>query len=151
MPVIMSAYLGVAESAADIARNRAKARASDPVTVLQVGEMENLLTTAKVVRDDMVRLCNEFDFIPTPELASQILSRKTICANHLIATAEKALEVTGGAGFFRKTGLERLLRDVHGAQFHPLPEKRQQTFTGRLSLGLEPVERPLVLAPKKAA
>jgi acyl-CoA dehydrogenase len=32
------------------------------------------------------------------------------------------------------------LRDVHGAQFHPLPEKRQQLFTGRLAMGLEPVE-----------
>jgi hypothetical protein len=32
-----------------------------------------------------------------------------------------------------------LLRDVHGVQFHPLPEKRQLLFTGRLALGLAPV------------
>jgi acyl-CoA dehydrogenase len=72
-------------------------------------------------------------------LANKILTRKTICAKAVIATAEKALEATGGAGFFRKTGLERLLRDVHAGQFHPLPEKRQTLFTGRVSMGLDPI------------
>jgi hypothetical protein len=32
-----------------------------------------------------------------------------------------------------------LLRDVHGAEFHPLQEKRQHRFTGRIALGLDPV------------
>jgi acyl-CoA dehydrogenase len=65
--------------------------------------------------------------------------RKTIAAESVIATAEKALEAAGGAGFYRKTGLERLLRDLHGAQFHPLPAKRQHLFTGRVALGLDPI------------
>lgn len=140
MPIIMSAYLGVAEEAAEIARTRAKARADDTITQILVGEMESLLTTARLARDDMVRLANDLDFTPTVDLASAILTRKTIAARHVIATAEKALEVTGGSGFFRKAGLERLLRDAHAAQFHPLPQKRQQVFTGRHLLGLEPVD-----------
>ena len=140
MPMIMSVYLGVAEAAAEIARTRAKGRAEDPVTQILAGEMETLLTTARIARDDMVRLANDFDFAPSADLASEVLTRKTICARHVIATAEKAMELAGGAGFFRKLGLERLLRDVHGAQFHPLPEKRQQVFTGRLQLGLEPAD-----------
>ena len=102
--------------------------------------MENLLTTAQLARDDMIRLANNLEFTPTVDLASKILTRKTIAARNVIATAEKALEVTGGSGFFRKIGLERLLRDAHASQFHPLPEKRQQVFTGRHVLGLEPVE-----------
>ena len=36
------------------------------------------------------------------------------------------------AGLFRSMGLERLLRDIHGAQFHPLQAKRQHRFTGRV-------------------
>ncbi len=139
LPMIMSAYIGVAEAAVEIARQKAKSRVSDAVTPLLVGEMENLLTTAQIARDDMVRLANDFNFEPSVNLASQMLIRKTICAKHVIAACEKALEATGGSGFFRKVGLERLLRDVHAAQFHPLPEKRQQIFTGRVSLGLEPV------------
>lgn len=65
--------------------------------------------------------------------------RKTIAAENVLATVEKALEAAGGAGFYRKAGLERLLRDAHGVQFHPLPAKRQHRFTGRIALGLDPI------------
>lgn len=139
MPIVTSVYLGVAEAAAAIARERARKRSGDPAMPFLVGELGNLLTTAELAVADMVRLANEFDFTPSVELASQVLTRKTIAAKAVIATAEKALEVTGGAGLYRKLGLERLLRDAHGAQFHPLPEKRQLLFTGRVALGLDPV------------
>jgi hypothetical protein len=43
------------------------------------------------------------------------------------------------AGFYRGARLERLLRDAHGAQFHPLPAKRQHRFAGRVALGLDPI------------
>lgn len=151
MPLIMSAYLGVAEAAAAIARERAAKRPGDPVTPFLVGELENLLTTAQIAVDDMVRLANGFDFTPTVGLAGQVLTRKTIAANAVIATAEKAMEVAGGAGMFRKLGIERLLRDAHGAQFHPLPEKRQQLFTGRLAMGLDPISGEVLEANRKAA
>jgi alkylation response protein AidB-like acyl-CoA dehydrogenase len=151
MPLITSAYLGAAEAAAVIARERARKRQDDPLTPVLLGEMETLLTTAQIARDDMVRLANGFDFEPTAELASQVLTRKTICAKHVIAVGEKALEATGGSGFFRKLGLERFLRDLHGAQFHPLSEKRQQLFTGRLAMGLEPVESKQEQSFKAAA
>ena len=150
LPLIMSAYVGVAEGAAGIARDRAASRAEDPVTQILVGEMETLLTTARIARSDMIRMANNLDFDPTVEMASAALTRKTICANHVMATAEKALEVAGGSGFFRKLGLERFLRDAHGAQFHPLPEKRQQVFSGRVSLGLEPVPVPAPAQPLAA-
>lgn len=139
LPLIMSAYTGVAEAAAEIAREKAAARPGDPVTPFLLGEMENLLTTAQLAQSDMVALADDLKFQPSIELANKMLIRKTICANHVIATAEKAVEVVGGAAFFRKLGLERILRDAHAAQFHPLPEKRQQLFCGRLSMGLDPV------------
>ena len=55
------------------------------------------------------------------------------------ATAAKALESTGGSGYLRPSGIERLLRDAYAAQFHPLQEKKQQEFTGRITLGLDPI------------
>ncbi len=143
LPLIMSAYTGVAEAAADIARSKAAARPGDPVTPFLVGEMENLLTVVQLAHSDMVRIVNDLHFEPSIELASQMMARKTICANSVIATCEKAMEAVGGAGFFRGLGLERRLRDAHAGQFHPLPEKRQQLFTGRLSMGLSPVSEPV--------
>jgi alkylation response protein AidB-like acyl-CoA dehydrogenase len=76
---------------------------------------------------------------PTVPTANAVLIRKTVAANACIQTVEKAFEAVGGGAFFRSLGLERLLRDVHGAQFHPLQEKRQHLFTGRVALGLDPV------------
>ncbi len=139
MPLVMSTYVGVAEAAAQIATDRAKKKSTDPATPFLLGEMINRLTAAQLACDSMIELCDDFGFAPSEELASKVLSRKTLCANEVIATSEKALEATGGTGLFRKTGLERLLRDAHGGQFHPLPEKKQQHFTGRLAMGLPPV------------
>ena len=137
MPLIMSVYVGIAESAARRARKLVKP--DDPEAPTLLGELENRLVTAQIATEDMIRNANDLDFTPSVDLANATLVRKTIAANACIATVEKALEAAGGAGFFRRHGLERLLRDVHGGQFHPLPEKRQQRFTGRMAMGLEPV------------
>lgn len=139
LPAIVSAYAGVAESAAEIAIRMAGKKADDPATPILLGEMINHLTTAQLACDSMVSLANDLDIALVPETADGILVRKTIAAKAVIATVEKALEAAGGAGFYRKLGIERLLRDIHAVQFHPLPEKRQQLFSGRMALGLEPV------------
>lgn len=139
LPAIVSAYVGVAEKAAEIATGMAAKRADEPATPLLLGEMINYLTTAQMACDSMVSLANDLDITLVPETADAILIRKTIAAKAVIATVEKALEAAGGAGFYRSLGLERLLRDIHAVQFHPLPEKRQHMFTGRMALGMEPV------------
>jgi acyl-CoA dehydrogenase len=139
LPLIMSVYVGVAEAAAAIAREQASRRQGDPAVPYLLGELANELTTAQLAVDDMIRLSNDLDFGMTLEVADAVLIRKTIAADHVLATVEKALEAAGGAGFYRATGLERFLRDAHGAQFHPLSGKRQHRFTGRIALGLDPV------------
>jgi alkylation response protein AidB-like acyl-CoA dehydrogenase len=139
MPLIMSVYAGVAAAAAAIGSEQASKRQSDPAVPYLLGELSNELTTAQLALDDMIRLANDLDFAMTLEVANAVLVRKTIVAEHVLAAVEKALEAAGGAGFYRKTGLERLLRDAHGAQFHPLSGKRQHRFTGRIALGLDPI------------
>jgi len=139
LPLIMSVYVGVAEAAAALGREHAKKRQSDPVAPYLLGELANHLTAAQLAADDMVRLANDFDFETSLALSDAMLVRKTLVAEHVLMTCEKALETAGGAGFYRKARLERLLRDAHGAPFHPLPAKRQHRFTGRIALGLDPV------------
>jgi alkylation response protein AidB-like acyl-CoA dehydrogenase len=109
------------------------------VTPYLLGEMENQLAIAQMARNNALDLVNDFDFNPTVENASAAMIRKTVIANAVIATVDKAMEVAGGAAYFRALGLERLLRDVRGALYHPVQEKRQQLFTGRLMMGLDPV------------
>lgn len=139
MPIILSAYLGVAEKAAELARDAARSGAEDPATQTLAGQLENRLVAARLATGDMVRLASGYDFQPSLELARDVLVRKTIAANAVIAAGEKAMELAGGRGFMRKTGIERLVRDLHGAQFHPLPQARQHLFTGRVAFGLDPV------------
>jgi acyl-CoA dehydrogenase len=151
MPLIMSAYTGVAEAAAELAIGQAAKREGDPAAPFFLGELTNILTTAQLAADDMVRIANDYDFEPAIETANAILVRKTIVAKSVLATAQKALEISGGAGFFRRFKLERLVRDAHAAQFHPLQEKRQHHFTGRLALGRDPVETAKVRRFRAAA
>jgi alkylation response protein AidB-like acyl-CoA dehydrogenase len=138
-PLILSVYLGAAEELAARTRTLAKKRASDPSVPYLLGEMENHLATAQLAVESAVTLAKDLDFEPSVDLANAIAIRKSIAAKAVIDMAEKALETVGGGGYFRAAGIERLLRDLHAVQFHPLQEKRQHLFTGRIALGLEPV------------
>jgi alkylation response protein AidB-like acyl-CoA dehydrogenase len=135
-PLIGAAYMGVADASASIARGIAAKRGDDGITCILAGELENEWTTASLAFESMVRMANDLDFEPSVEDCSRILSRRTILTQAVVRTAEKAIEVAGGSGYFRQLGLERLLRDAYAGQFHPLPPKRQQRFTGRVAMGL---------------
>src|SRR4051812_46109475 len=115
----MSVYAGVAEEAARIGREQARKRrrGGDPTLPYLLGELGNHLAAAQLAVDDMVRLAADLDCEAGLDPSCAMLTRKTIAAEHVVATAEKALEAAGGAGFYRRPGLERLLRDAHGAQF----------------------------------
>ena len=139
MPLIMSVYVGIAEAAAKLTQQQVQRKKHDPHLPYLLGEMENQLVTAQMALREMIEITDNYAFAAVNETASAILVRKTIAANAAIQTVEKALEAVGGGGYFRALGLERLLRDIHAAQFHPLPEKRQLHFTGSLALGLDPV------------
>jgi alkylation response protein AidB-like acyl-CoA dehydrogenase len=137
LPLITAAYVGTADAAARIATETAARRGEDDLTAVLVGEMENELTAAVLAWESMMEIANDFDFEPSLPTTSAMLVRKTIATQAVIRTASKALEVTGGSGYFRSLGLERLLRDAYAGQFHPLPPKKQQRFTGRLAMGLD--------------
>jgi len=137
-PIVMSAYLGVAEAAHDVALQRLQSKRNDPEVWYLLGELENALVTAGLAVQGMVELCADYAFTPDVATVNAVLIRKTIAAQALITVVEKALEAVGGTGLLRSMGLERLLRDIHGAQFHPLPAKRQHRFTGRVAFGLDP-------------
>ncbi|TDG15399.1 acyl-CoA dehydrogenase [Seongchinamella unica] len=137
LPLIMSVYLGVAETAAARARGRCES-SNDPVTPYIIGEMETALTSARVTVADMVRLSDGYTFRADTDTVNEMVKRKTIAAEACKLTCAKAVEACGGPGFMRANGIESLLRDVMASHFHPLQEKRQQLFTGSVALGKEP-------------
>jgi acyl-CoA dehydrogenase len=139
LPLICAVYVGMAEAAAEMARAIAARKGDDGVNALLIGEMQTELTTAQIALESMIANVNELNVEPSIEHANRSLIRKTIVAEAVKRTADKALEATGGGGYFRRLGLERILRDAQAAQFHPMPAKKQHRFTGRLAMGLDPV------------
>ncbi len=140
MPFIVGVYIGVAERAVEIALGLARKRASDPTVQWSVGEMLSALKVAQTCHDAMVRLTNDLDFTPSIENTSEVFMLKTHAVEQAKKAVECAMEASGGAGFYRVNGLERLLRDVRAGHYHPLPAKQQIVLSGRLGLGLDPVE-----------
>jgi alkylation response protein AidB-like acyl-CoA dehydrogenase len=138
LPVITAAYVGLAEAAAELATDAAKRNGSNLASI--VGEMLNSLTIARLALADMIRMNDNHGFVPSLELTEKTLCRKAIAAEAIKSTAEIAAELVGGPGFFRGHAMERIVRDVRAMHFHPLPIRRQQVFSGRLALGLDPVQ-----------
>ena len=138
LPLIMSAYLGVADSAVELAVAAVSGR-SEPHVIQLLGEMMNAHTTAADLIAAMYADSDNLQFANTDALASRVLSRKTVACDALIDTVRLAIEVTGGVGYTRSSDIERLYRDIHGCLFHPLSRAKQTHLTGRVALGLSPV------------
>jgi acyl-CoA dehydrogenase len=137
LPIIVSCYIGLAEKSADLAINSACGKTHLAPTI---GNMLNELTIAKLALADMVRTVDNLAFAPDMSITDGILARKAIAARAVKATVELASELVGGSGFFRDHPMERIVRDIRAFHFHPLPERIQQSFSGRLALGMEPIE-----------
>jgi alkylation response protein AidB-like acyl-CoA dehydrogenase len=43
---------------------------------------------------------------------------RQLVGRHAIAAVEHAMELAGGAGFYRSAGLERRFRDIQAARYH---------------------------------
>lgn len=137
-PLIGSAYVGVAESARDLALQMAQKRRDDPITQSLIGEMDTQLLVAQDALSALLAGVQN-GFTPNLGLSDLTFKRKTTIANALARTVHLAMEVAGGGSFFRDKALERHFRDIQGMRFHPLHERRQQLFSGRVALGLDPV------------
>jgi alkylation response protein AidB-like acyl-CoA dehydrogenase len=134
IPLIYSVYLGVAEAARDIAVERARSRRDGQDISYLVGEMDNELATARFAHRDMLDAASNAD--PDEHATNRVMTGRTILARSAIRSVEKAMEVAGGASFYRELGLERRYRDIQAARFHPLQEMAQLRYAGRVALGL---------------
>ena len=56
--------------------------------------------------------------------------------------ADRALEVSGGFGMFKKSELERLFRDARAGRFHPANSALSHEIVGKMALGINPDDLP---------
>ena len=138
-PLYMAPYVGIAEKAAEIARDSVRAKDEPGHLITVIGQIDNALTIAQMAYREMIEGAANYDFAPELDRANRALIRKTLTAQAGKEVLERAVEATGGAAFFRRHPLERMWRDIQASAFHPLPEKRQLEFSGRVALGRSPV------------
>src|SRR5438874_328533 len=55
---------------------------------------------------------------------------------------DRALDLSGGFGMFKKSELERLFRDCRAGRFHPANSLLTHELVGKISLGINPDEQP---------
>jgi alkylation response protein AidB-like acyl-CoA dehydrogenase len=137
-PLIYAVYLGVAESARDIAIGLAKRKTPGRHAIDLAGRMETELTAARLAHESMLAAVRRN--APSAETVNDVMIGKHLVARHTIAAVELAMELAGGAGFYRSAGLERRFRDIQAARYHPLQSGPQAEYAGAMALGL-PVDR----------
>jgi acyl-CoA dehydrogenase len=131
MPLIMSAYIGIAQKAYEIAVSKAKKNPKPKAHLpYQLGELYNEITLSETLWKDMVHIANDLDFEPLDEHSNGILARKTMVSKSVIEVVNMAIAIVGGGSFYKKSRLERIARDIQASKFHPLQEKDQQLLVG---------------------
>jgi acyl-CoA dehydrogenase len=135
LPAIYSVYVGVAESARETALRLAERRRGDRTVQEMVGAMDTELAAARLAWRSMVDAAGRGRV--GPDVTNEVMIGRTLAGQAVLRVVEAAMEVAGGAGFFRGAGLERLFRDAQGARYHALRGPAQQLYAGRLALGLD--------------
>jgi acyl-CoA dehydrogenase len=134
LPVFNSVYVGVAEAARNQALEMARKKRDDRLVQALAGEVENELTSAQVALARLVEIAMTGK--PGEQTTAEVMSLRWLLGRGARAAVDKAMELAGGAGFFRAAKIERAFRDVQGVRYHPLQDKPQSAQVGRVALGL---------------
>jgi alkylation response protein AidB-like acyl-CoA dehydrogenase len=73
---------------------------------------------------------------------TKILACKYDVVNRAWAVVDTALDLTGGAGIFKRNRVEQLFRDARLGRIHPGNTMFTHEVVGKLSLGINPDEQP---------
>lgn len=138
IPLIYGVYVGVAESARDVAVAMARKRRPDRHITQLVGEMDTQLRGAVLAHGSMLEAVRRN--APSAETVNDVMIGRQLVAGHAIRAVELAMEAAGGAAFFRSQGLERRFRDIQGARYHPMQSGPQREYAGAMALG-QPVDK----------
>ena len=73
-----------------------------------------------------------------PDWPIRIVATKYNAVETAWKIADRALEVSGGFGMFKKSEMERLFRDARAGRFHPANSSLAHELIGKLALGVNP-------------
>jgi acyl-CoA dehydrogenase len=130
MPVIYATYLGVAEGLVDAVLAAGR---PDEGSARLVGLVDfHLRSAAWAIDGAFAELGDDPD--PTPEsyVTVQQMKRVVTLATQEVATA--AAELAGGRAYARRGPIDRMIRDLRAALYHPDPPEATLVHAGRARL-----------------
>jgi alkylation response protein AidB-like acyl-CoA dehydrogenase len=77
-----------------------------------------------------------------PDWFMRLVAMKHRTVEAAFRVADRALDLSGGFGMFKKSELERLFRDCRAGRFHPANPLLTHEIVGKISLGINPDEQP---------
>jgi alkylation response protein AidB-like acyl-CoA dehydrogenase len=77
-----------------------------------------------------------------PDWPVKIVAAKYRSVEGAWRVVDRAMDVSGGFGMFKKSELERLFRDARAGRFHPANSALTHEVVGKLVLGINPDETP---------
>lgn len=137
-PLIYSAYLGIAESAREIAVGIAGMKPASHHTQSIAGRMDTALAAARLAHNYMIEVVERN--APSAETINDVMIGRRLVEENAIRVVELAMELAGGASFYRETELERRFRDIQAARYHPLQKEVQAEYAGAMALS-QPIDR----------
>ena len=148
-----AASLGIAESAHHLAVTALAARrrgddTETPTNLMLASQNTVDLSAMRAIFDRAGRLIDGYyaehptDEGTTEEVATlfaEVQAAKAFINEASVRVVDRALTLSGGAGYMNKHPLSRAYRDVRaGAFMHPLGANRAYEFIGQVAVGLEP-------------
>jgi alkylation response protein AidB-like acyl-CoA dehydrogenase len=77
-----------------------------------------------------------------PDWFMRLVAMKHKTVDAVFRIADRALDLSGGFGMFKKSELERLFRDSRAGKFHPANPLLTHEIVGKIALGINPDEQP---------
>ena len=77
-----------------------------------------------------------------PDWFARLVAMKHRTVEAAFRVVDRALDLSGGFGMFKKSELERLFRDCRAGRFHPANPLLTHEIVGKITLGISPDEQP---------
>jgi alkylation response protein AidB-like acyl-CoA dehydrogenase len=133
-PVVYSTYLGVAEGLVETVVDTGRLGEAD---ARQVGLLDYHLRSARWALDAVLAELGD-DPDPTHENFTTLQQMKRVVTVSCQEIATVAAELAGGRAYARRGPVDRMIRDLRAALYHPNSPEATLVQAGRARLGLDP-------------
>jgi alkylation response protein AidB-like acyl-CoA dehydrogenase len=140
-----SAYLGAAKRAFDLTVESMPKRSSIALTNSMAHHpgVQHVVSDMRIAYDAaeamLERTCADWAAgVQHPDWPVRLVATRSFVIDQSFEIVDRALDLSGGAGAFKRNRLEQLFRDVRMGRFHPGNSLLAHELVGKLCLGINP-------------